>query len=265
MYKVMKFYPHGFNPQQYWDDKYAREHIAGKNIGEYARQDFWPLLKSNLQPGKLYLDAGCGIGGWILFLRQQGHKVEGIDVAPRIVRALTEYDPDICVQVAKVTAIPYADQSLDGLLAIAVLEYAENQVPQALAEINRVLKPGGLLFIEIPAANVLRRLIYLPLKRVEQVIKRRQHRAMTFANYLFDRAAIGALLQAAGFSIEVVTPHELPDRDSHYGLYIDFKILRGREPYKLNLVGRLVKALCNALSPWLASTGLVIVARKRPH
>jgi hypothetical protein len=36
-------------------------------------------------------------------------------------------------------------------------------------------------------------------------------------------------------------------------------------PYQLNILGRLVKAISNAISPWIASTGMVIVARKKPN
>lgn len=263
MFKLEKFYPVGFNPQQYWDDKYAQEHIAGKSSQEFAKQAFWPVMQEYLDKGKKYLDAGCGIGGWIIFLKEQGYDVEGIDIAARTVRALTEYDPDLKVKVASITHIPYADGSLDGLLAIGTLEYVANKVPQALTEINRVLKPGGVFFMEVPIANILRRLFYIPLKKLERLLKIGRGKVPTFANYLFDPAELKNLLTPAGFEVIEMHPHELPEADSHYGLYIDWKILRGSEPYKLNLLGRLVKAILNSISPWIASTGTVVVARKK--
>ena len=45
MFKLEKFYPKGFNPQQYWDEKYAQEHIAGKSSEEFRKQGFWPLME----------------------------------------------------------------------------------------------------------------------------------------------------------------------------------------------------------------------------
>lgn len=263
MFKLEKFYAEGFNPQQYWDDKYAKEHIAGKSSDEFRKQGFWPLLETHLEKDRLYLDAGCGIGGWMIFLREEGYNVEGIDVAARTVRAISEYDPDAVVKVASVTAIPYQDASLDGLLALGTLEYVENKVPQALEEVNRVLKPGGLFFMEVPIANVLRRLIYIPLKKAEKVIKIAQGRTVTFSNYLFAREELVKLIEEAGFEVVEVKPHELPEQDGHYGLYIDWRIFRSGTPYKLNALGRLVKSMCNAISPWIASTGIVVVARKK--
>lgn len=263
MFKLEKFYPHGFNPQQYWDDRYAKEHIAGNSTEQFRQQGFWPLLEKNLDKHKKYLDAGCGIGAWIIFLKEQGYNVEGIDVAARIVRALTEYNPDLKVKVASVTRIPYPDNDLDGVLAIGTLEYVEDKIPDALQEMRRVLKPGGMLFTEVPIANTIRRLIYMPLKRLEKIIKENQGKTATFANYLFDPSELTQLLNKAGFEVEAIQAHELPDADSHYGLYIDFPFLRGSKPYQLNALGRFVKAICNAISPWIASTGMVVVARKK--
>ena len=262
-FKLEKFYPAGFDPHAYWDDKYAQEHIAGKNSDEFAKQAFWPLLKEQLTDNGTYLDVGCGIGGWIIFLKEQGYNVEGIDIAARTVRALTEYDPGLKVKVGSITRIPAADTSLDGLLAIGVLEYVEDKVPEALAEVHRVLKPGGFFFAEVPIANVLRQLLYIPLKKLEKALRQAQGKHATFSNYLFNRTELQRQLEELGFEVTVVKPHELPEDDSHYGLYIDFKFLRGSEPYRLNALGRFVKAAANAISPWIASTGMVIVARKK--
>lgn len=263
MFKLEKFYSKDFNPQQYWDEKYARQHIAGKNIGEFEKQGFWPLLERQLDKSKSYLDAGCGIGGWILFLKERGYDVKGIDIAARAVRALAEYDPDLDVKIACIKQIPYQNESFDGVLAIGTLEYIEDKVSHTLREVRRVLKPGGVFFVEVPIANGLRRLTYIPLKKVERVLRVAWGERPTFSNYLFDVGELQELFEQEGFDVIEVQPHELPGDDSHYGLYIDWPIFRGSEPYKLNVLGRVVKTVLNAISPWIASTGAVLVARKR--
>jgi len=263
MFKLEKFYKPGIDRQRYWENKYAQEHIVGYSSDQFAKQGFWPLLKAQLKPKEKYLDAGCGIGGWILFLKEKGFDVEGIDMAARTIRSLTEYDPELKVKVASITGIPYPDDFFDGIISIGVLEYAEEQVLQALQEASRVLKSGGFIFIEAPAANLVRRVVYIPLKKLEKIIRAALGQSPTFANYLFTRRDLAAVLEEAGFVIEKMLPHELPEQDSHYGLYIDFKWLRGRQPYRLNLLGRAIKAATNAISPWVASTGMVVLARKK--
>lgn len=263
MYKLLKFYPKDFDPKKYWDSRYSQEHVAGYSMDEFPKQKFWPLLQQNLEKGKKYLDAGCGIGGWILYLREQGYDVEGIDRASSAVRAISEYDRDAVVKIASMTAIPYADNSLEGVISIGALEYIENEVPHALREVNRVLKQEGFFFVEVPMFNTLRRCLYAPLKAVEYLLKTLQGEEATFANYLFDRAELKNMLEAAGFEVIEEAPHDLPDKGVHYGLYTDWKFLRGEKPYELNGLGRVVEAICESISPWIAATGAVIVARKK--
>lgn len=263
MYRLEKFYAKDYNPHIFWEDKYAGEHIAGKNASEYSKQGFWPLLQKYIEKGKYYLDAGCGVGGWMLFLKDEGYHVAGIDIAARAVRAMTEYDTDADIKIASITEIPYADETFDGVLAIGTLEYVENHVEDALREVNRVSKKGGIFFIEVPIANFLRRLLYLPLKRIERFIKTGRGEQLTFSCYLFVPGEVRTMLDEAGFEVVEIAPHELPEEKCHYGLYVDWPFFRGSKPYELNLVGLVVKRMVNALSPWIASTGMVIVAKKR--
>lgn len=262
MFKLEKFYKNDFDPQKHWENKYAQAHIAGTSSEEFKQQKYWPLIKENLKNGERYLDVGCGIGGWVIFLSEEDYNIEGIDGAARVVRAITEYNRDLKIKVGDITNIPHPDASFDGLLAIGALEYARNNVDAALKELNRVLKPGGFAIIEVPIINTIRRLSYVPLKKIERLIKISQGHHPTFSNYLFDRQELLKLLSVAGFNTVKVQAHELPGRDNHYGLYIDFPFLRGRQPYQLNILGRIIKNVSNALSPWIASTGMVLVVRK---
>jgi SAM-dependent methyltransferase len=263
MYALEKFYPKEFDPKRYWDDRYAQEHAAGKSSAEFEKQEFWPLLQKYFSKEKLYLDAGCGVGGWIIFLKEQGYNIEGIDVAARTLRALTDYDQDLRVKIAPMTAIPYANESLDGVLSIGTLEYVQNRVDVALGEVNRVLKREGIFFVEVPIANLLRRIIYIPLKKLEKSIKVARGLKPTFNNYLFYKNEFLAQLEHSGFNVIEVRPHELPDTDSHYGLYVDYPFLRSKNPYKLNWLGKIIKIAANFISPWIASTGMVVIVKKK--
>lgn len=263
MYRLEKFYKEGFNASEYWDTKYASELPTVKTADGARKQQFWPLLEENLTKTGRYLDAGCGIGGWMIFLKDEGYDIEGIDVAAKTIRAITEYDPDAKVRVAAMTQIPYKDTSFDGLLAIGTLEYLENNVVTGIREAHRVLKPGGFFFIEVPVANPIRRLLYLPLKAIQKMLKAKQGQTPVFAGYLFTRSEMKTMLEDAGFTVEAEQPHEVPKTDGHYGLYVDWKFLRGSKPYHLNVFGKLIQLICDSISPWIASTGAIIVAKKK--
>lgn len=64
----------------------------------------------------------------------------------KILDKVPDYNPDI---VGDIHALPFADNSVEALLCIAVLEHVED--PQlAMREMFRVLKPGGACFIYVP-------------------------------------------------------------------------------------------------------------------
>jgi ubiquinone/menaquinone biosynthesis C-methylase UbiE len=58
-----------------------------------------------------------------------------------------DYKPDI---VGDIHALPIPDNSIDGIICRSVLEHVERPA-QAVKEMHRVLKPGGLLFIQVPS------------------------------------------------------------------------------------------------------------------
>jgi SAM-dependent methyltransferase len=93
-----------------------------------------------LPSGTRVLDAGCGEG--VLIDEYAGRlNVEGIDASyssPRVRRG-------------SLTALPYADATFDRALCLDVLEHLPfDAQPVALAELHRVLKPGGELLVSVP-------------------------------------------------------------------------------------------------------------------
>ncbi len=98
------------------------------------------------------LDAGCGTGGFLAALR---------GVRPRLRAVGLEWDSIAAARAARksqapiargsVNAMPFADQSFDAAVAADVLCHAAVDPATALAELHRVLRPGGLLVINMPA------------------------------------------------------------------------------------------------------------------
>jgi ubiquinone/menaquinone biosynthesis C-methylase UbiE len=97
-------------------------------------------------PGRRILDAGCGSGPLFAALRDRGAIVTGIDKSPGMLEvARRRLGDDADLRVAELgRPIPFADDTFDDVTASLVLHYLENWGP-ALAELRRVLKPGGRL------------------------------------------------------------------------------------------------------------------------
>lgn len=104
------------------------------------------------------LDAGCGTGGMIQKLRtlHPQWRLFGIDVNETAVRHCHDRGLTGAVQAGEVGALPFASASFDAVLSLDVLYHAEVSEADAMAEMVRVLKPGGVLVINVPAFECLR-------------------------------------------------------------------------------------------------------------
>ena len=102
------------------------------------------------------LDAGCGTGGNLAALQKHGFHCEGFDFSPVAVefcraRGLEQ------VSLGSILEIPYPDCTFDIVISCDVLNDAGTaDEEQALSELFRVLKPGGRLFLNLPAFAFLR-------------------------------------------------------------------------------------------------------------
>jgi SAM-dependent methyltransferase len=100
-------------------------------------------------PGPQVLDAGAGQGTMSIRLEHLGFEVTSTDVSGAAVAVLRERLAGD-VERASVTDLPFADASFDGAVLGEVLEHVEED-EAALAEIARVLRPGGTLALSVPA------------------------------------------------------------------------------------------------------------------
>ncbi len=123
----------------------------------YLRRDFQrrrELVHQAIgsQPGERVLDIGCGPGFYIAELAAlvgpDGEAV-GIDPSADMLSLAAERckgHTNIAFHEAPATSLPFGDASFDAALSVQVLEYVED-VDGALAEMHRVLRPGGRLVL----------------------------------------------------------------------------------------------------------------------
>jgi ubiquinone/menaquinone biosynthesis C-methylase UbiE len=98
------------------------------------------------------LDVGCGPGVMTEIVLQRGGVFDGVDLSPEMISEAQEkfgHLPDVRFAVGNIEAINASDNSYNQLICMAVLEYL-NTPDQALREIVRVLKPGGIAIITTP-------------------------------------------------------------------------------------------------------------------
>ncbi len=82
-------------------------------------------------------------------LIRQGYRAVGLDLRPEGLYATHQALPRSWLLQAEATQLPLRDNVFDAVMLLDVLEHAEDQV--LLAEVRRVLRPGGLAVIAVPA------------------------------------------------------------------------------------------------------------------
>ncbi len=135
------------------------------------------------------LDAGCGTGGMAARLTPFG-TVVGIDLAKFAVAVCRERRGLAATAVASITELPFPDASFDLAVSMDVISDAgTGDDARALAELARVLRPGGRLCLNLPAYRWLAG----------------EHDLAVETKRRYTRREVRALLRAAGFAPERLT------------------------------------------------------------
>jgi SAM-dependent methyltransferase len=100
-------------------------------------------------PGRQVLNAGAGQGTFTQLLERRGFAVTSTDASPAAVEVLEQRVDGPALQ-ADVTALPFSAASFDAVVLGEVLEHVPDD-RKAAAEVGRVLRPGGVLALSVPA------------------------------------------------------------------------------------------------------------------
>jgi SAM-dependent methyltransferase len=115
------------------------------------------LVRRYGDPSLPMLDAGCGTG---LNLRHLPQGATGLDINPRNVETVQRRLPGHRVVCGDVEAMPFPDGAFGTVVCTEVLEHIPDP-EKALAEIRRVLVPGGTLVGSVPARSAIWNLRFL--------------------------------------------------------------------------------------------------------
>lgn len=144
--------------------------------------------------GPRILDAGCGTGGMAARLRPYG-RVVGVDLAPYAVAICRQRRGLDATAVASLAALPFPDATFDIAVALDVLsDTGAGDDWRALAELARVLRPGGRFCLNLPAYRCLAG----------------EHDVAVETRRRYTRGEVRALLDHAGFAPERLTCWNAP-------------------------------------------------------
>jgi ubiquinone/menaquinone biosynthesis C-methylase UbiE len=152
------------------------------------------------------LDVACGTGNALRQLAAAHPDVQyyGVDLSPAYIRTARKrlaHVPELALSVENGEHLPFADASFD----IATSVYLFHELPRnarrnVIAELHRVVRPGGLVVLEDSAQLSESRAIESALRAFPG-----EFHEPFYADYLEDD--LEGLLQSAGFTVEVVESH----------------------------------------------------------
>ncbi len=191
-------------------------------IKEYAAPvknplDHQRILETHLDPSRFYywadeieqyhplsgsavLSSGCSSGGCVQIFSERGaSKCIGVEVDPALselskLRFQERPGDEVQINLYDGLSLPYEDQSVDVVSSLHVLEHTKDN-PQYLRELFRVLKPGGILFLDLP----------------NRYFKMEQHTMYNYVHYV-PKGMRDVLI---GFFLKLKISHKLSEDTRH--------------------------------------------------
>jgi SAM-dependent methyltransferase len=250
---------HVYPPEQFWSRMWE-ECDVDREIEMCGKREIAAHILSVVRTlnNPLIVESGCGVGAWVIYLQRQGFtNIIGVENYVPVLRQL-EARGGRAVE-GDVQHLPFDDESVDVCLSFGVVEHFPENPSACLREMARILVPGGYLFLTVPYFSWMRRFVAHPLRSAYIRLKRIPRQ---FAEYRFRESEIADFCRNSGFEVlRCTTDDYLPKRMS-LGLYTDFPFLRMGKSGELSAMGAVMSKVLRALSPWLITSGVLVIARK---
>jgi SAM-dependent methyltransferase len=118
--------------------------------------------------GRNVLDVGCGNGYVLSHYARHGAQVAGVDITAKAIELAHErfrlLGLEADLRWVDGTSLPFADESFDEICSMGVLHHLPDPAP-LVAEIERVLRPGGRLVVMLYHRNSFRYRVLMPFRR----------------------------------------------------------------------------------------------------
>ncbi|HIB94820.1 MAG TPA: class I SAM-dependent methyltransferase [Candidatus Lambdaproteobacteria bacterium] len=253
--------------EEEWENT-SVEALLETNDYPRARQEF-SYLEQFLPRNELILEAGCGLGPKLLYFEKKSYKIIGVDyVLPALTR-IKAYKDTVKLAQSDVHFLPFQESTFGAYLSYGVVEHFPQGPQQAINEAYRVLKPGGLIFMMVPADNFFTRFVYdehnflHKLRRISLVRRLagkppyvpKEENPTYFK--LHGRNEMKNILKELGFKIIFEKPF-----GHSFNFFLCCECFHKDSKGQTNLLAETLASVLSKLLPWSTTNHLLFVGQK---
>jgi len=249
----------------YWQDADFHEHLKltpYQTTYQYLLKHFTPPLK--------VLEAGCGIGRWVIPMSQEKYNVTGIEIKEEAINVIAQNysSENLTLVVGDIFNMPFPDNSFDIVISLGVLEHFEHKhtLVKAIVEHKRIMKEDGIFIITVPHISLIRFLFHLPFIKLVSFVRYFKGKREYFTEYRYTGNEFGKILKKNNLKIiDKIYDDLLPPYN--FGLTVDYpinKFFRSKDniQYKLNKTGISFFRFFWNIHPVFISGGIGFICKK---
>lgn len=256
----------------WWDEAYGGNDVLGAVLKRRSDLALELTERIGLLPLAASLDVGCGAGQMAVSLAESGLRVWAVDRVPLMVELTraraddSNFAATVSAQIGDVHGLDFENAYFKLAVALGVIDWVHSP-DQAIAELARVIEPGGwlivscahptsIVFLLDPLNNHYLNPVRLGVKRALVAWGLRRYRAHTARKLMLKRRELDHLLTSAGFE-------RIDWRTVGFGPFSIFgrRLLPNAWGLKIN---ELLQSLADAGTPVIKSAGMgyLVLARR---
>jgi SAM-dependent methyltransferase len=170
------------------------------------RSPLTAMILQDMPPsGARVLEAGCGVGQYVVLLRERGYRAVGVDWGVDPLRAGRAWTPATPLSAMDLRELGFRASAFDAYLSLGVVEHDPDGPGTILREAHRVLRPGGMLILSVPYVNAVRRLGARWIRQRNQELRKSGGQ---FYQFVLTRREARAFIEENGFRVLRATPYD---------------------------------------------------------
>ena len=156
--------------REFWSEHWGGEDVEGL-VRIASTSPLTALIEEALPPAGRILEAGCGLGQYVILLRSRGRPVTGADWSVDALGRCRQAVPSTPLAAMDLARLAVKTGALAAYISLGVVEHDAQGPGAIVAEAARVLAPGGRLLLSVPYWNGARRLLTSRLVREGRCIR----------------------------------------------------------------------------------------------